>query len=389
MRIDIFINNSCTKEGIMKRIEVVGKGRGFLENLYSTQFGTFEFVGSKNTYEISNSKTGSLYKLFKSSLFDALGIVIIPYHKTRENECIIYNRFLFTNRKYYIILENPTALFHYCLDRKNGLFFSCIKKRMLDNDKLKQIICISDACLNTFNKIFDINCNKLTRIYPLIPDVNITENELKNKCLNKKLVCTYVSSQFVLKSGLEILEVANICSDVDFLIVTKINSLESDVVRKINKMSNVTIYDFNLNKDELNKLYFQSNILLNITRQDSFSLVNLEAIKHGLVTIGTDLYAIPEMVVDGYNGYLSKPKYRFFSEDNMPNPEVWNNRESTIMSNYIDSNLVSFTTEKIKYLDKNRDVLFEFSKNAYQLATTKFGESTIKNQWENIVNDEA
>ncbi len=53
-------------------------------------------------------------------------------------------------------------------------------------------------------------------------------------------------------------------------------------------------------------------IFINPTRQDSFSLVVLEAIKSGNVIISSDLYAIPEMVIDDYNGYLVGPKYRIF-----------------------------------------------------------------------------
>ncbi|WP_143139374.1 glycosyltransferase, partial [Alkalibacterium sp. 20] len=125
-----------------------------------------------------------------------------------------------------------------------------------------------------------------------------------------------------------------------------------------------------------------SNILLNPTRQDSFSLVTLEAMKAGNVIISTDLYAIKEMVDDGVNGFLIDPKYRFFDENNMPNELVWNNRKKTIYSDYLDNKIIDFMFNRICYLNLNREVLESMSYNSYKKGTEgEFSERFIVDEW--------
>lgn len=60
-----------------------------------------------------------------------------------------------------------------------------------------------------------------------------------------------------------------------------------------------------------------STLLLHPTSDDSNSLTVLEAMKAGLPIISTKLYAIPEMVKDGVNGFLTEPKYAFFDNNNL------------------------------------------------------------------------
>ena len=91
------------------------------------------------------------------------------------------------------------------------------------------------------------------------------------------------------------------------------------------------------------------------------------------------------MVIEGINGYLIEPRFLFFGRNNMPNPEVWNNRSETIESRYIDENIIKFLINKIKYLDEHRDVLYVLSQNSLKLSVEKFGERKIKSQWENLI----
>ena len=49
---------------------------------------------------------------------------------------------------------------------------------------------------------------------------------------------------------------------------------------------------------------YKSDILIHPTYVDTFGVVVLEAIAHGLGIISTDLYALPEMVYDGVNGII-------------------------------------------------------------------------------------
>src|SRR5699024_4739992 len=125
-------------------------------------------------------------------------------------------------------------------------------------------------------------------------------------------------------------------------IITQMDLLDDYTKDKILENKNISLHDFNFKKEELEKIYSETSILLNPSRQDSFSLVVLEALKAGNVVLSTDLYAIPEMVTDGLNGYLIGPKFRYFDYNKMPNISVWNNLDKTIKSDYIDEKIVDF-----------------------------------------------
>lgn len=368
----------------MKFIEVVSESRGFLEELYNYRFKTFKFINNKKIFEVkknSNLLYNIFYHTYMSNFFDFIGVIQILKTKTKYDYCISYNRFIKSNKPYFIILENPTALYHYRLDRKNGIYAKKIIKKYLEDKKLKAIIPISKACEKSFEKVIGIRTNKLFQIYPLIK--NCEKNVIKIS--KDRLKCLYISSNFELKSGIEILEVAKKIPEIDFTIVTLVKNLNKEIFLRIEKLENVKLLDFTLSKEELNQLYLTSQILLHVTRQDSFPLVVLEAIKRGLVILATDIYAIPEMVEDGINGYLIEPKYRFFNKDNTPNQKVWDNRKNTIYSKYIDNNIIEFLFQKLKFLNNNRDILEKMMKNSYKFSKEKFGEEILVKKWEELI----
>jgi len=248
-------------------------------------------------------------------------------------------------------------------------------------ENLKAIICISKACYNTFQEVLGIQTNKLVQIYPLIKDQRLT---LKKSSEDKQLTCLYISSNFELKSGLELLEVSEKIQNVNFIFVTREKTISKEILNRIKKASNIQLIEFNLNKKELNSLYLMSDILIHATRQDSFGLVVLEAVKMGLPVLATNMYAIKEMVIDNYNGFLVTPKYQFFDDNDIPNASVWNHRKSTINKTFVDNNIVNFLETKINFYDKNRDKLEEMSKNSFELSQKEFSENSIKGKWDDL-----
>ena len=131
-----------------------------------------------------------------------------------------------------------------------------------------------------------------------------------------------------------------------------------------------------------------STLLLHPTSDDSNSLTVLEAMKAGLPIISTKLYAIPEMVKDGVNGFLTEPKYAFFDNNNLPNPQVWDNRKKTIYSTKLDENIINFICSKVELLLLDRELLLKMSLNSLRLANTPpFDESTIISEWNKILEE--
>lgn len=378
----------------MKKIYVATKARGFLMSLFDSKYENIEFIYENNKLYETNSKFKIiLSKLVKSKMADHLGIIQRIEDKNNSyNYTFSYNRFLKTKKDYVIYLENPLALVHYSTNR-NNTFMSKVKLNKYFNDtNLKAIICLSKACYETVNNFYEIpNRIKVIQIYPLVLINALTSQEsIIAKCHKKDIECLYISSNFNLKGGKDIIatfnELKNLnINNIKLNIITQVNSVDINMKKQIEANENITISDFKFNKEKLNKIYNDSCILLNPTRQDSFSLVVLEAMKSGNAIISTDLYAIPEMVIDNYNGYLTNPKYRFFNYNNMPNNSVWNNRKNTIYSDYTDYKIVDFLLEKIMFLNNNRDELERLAINSYNRSNNgELNEEFIKEKWSKL-----
>ena len=109
--------------------------------------------------------------------------------------------------------------------------------------------------------------------------------------------------------------------------------------------------------------------------------------KSGLPVIGSTLYAIPEMVADGYNGFLTEPHYWFFDKNNIPNPAVWNHRKRTIYSGRLSKRIVDFLLDRISALYHDRDLLYTLSVNSWNKAKEgPFSEEYITAQWNELIN---
>lgn len=378
----------------MKQIYVATKARGFLLDLFNCKFNHIEFFYEPYKIYETNSKIKILIsKLVKAKIADHFGIIQrIKVKKKNFNIVFSYNRFLKSTKEYVIYLENPLALVHYSTDRNNTLISRYKLRKHFSDPNLKSIICLSKACYETVNRFYTIPERiKVEQLYPLV-QVNKRTNKdsIKMKTRKSEITCLYISSDFKLKGGRDILEVFNKfqelgINNIKLKIVTLIDMIDKDIKKEIEENENINLYDFKFSKEELNELYNDTCIFLNPTRQDSFSLVVLEAMKSGNAILSTDLYAIPEMVLEGYNGYLTYPKYRFFDYDNMPNKKVWNNRKNTIYSDYIDENIVDFLFEKILYLNTNRDELEKLAMNSFEKSNTgEFSEDFIKQKWNQI-----
>lgn len=378
----------------MKKIYVATKARGFLVNLFDSNLKDYQFLYDSNQiFETNSTLKQYISKLVKSKLADWLGVIQRLKVDNKDFDIAFsYNRFLKTSQKYVVYLENPLALVHYSIDRNKYLISRLKLNKFLNDTNLKAIVCLSKACYDTLNHFYSIPEHiKVEQIYPLVHSNSLTSEEsIKKKSRKKEIICLYISSNYNLKGGKDILETfkklnKNGINNIKLKIITQLSSIDQKTKKEINNNPNISLYDFKFSKEELNVFYNESSILLNPSRQDSFSLVVLEAMKSGNTILSTDLYAIPEMVVNGFNGYLISPKYRFFNYDNLPNKEVWNNRENTIYSDYIDENIVNFLYDKITYLNLNRDKLEEMSLNSFNKANNSdFNEEIIKNKWINL-----
>lgn len=373
------------------KIYWVTRLRGFLKHVDEVS-DKVEFCNVKS-YEVNNLKQKVLSKIIRNRLFDFLGIFQISTISDKKCDCYAsFNRFVKVDKPYFIYLENPTALYHYSLNR---IKFPLGKKRYFEciNDKFfRGFICMSQKCRDTYEEINGLLPEhiSLKTIYPLVPNnTNVDKDIIVKKSHNDVIELLYCVQgvRFVSKGGLEVLEAVDGMGDVHLTIITKISDLDSRTLAKIREVKNVSLHDFDYSYSELEEVYAKTNILLQPTSDDSFGLTILEAMKGGCAIISSCLYSIPELVTDGENGLLFDPKYWFFNKEGIPNPKVWNHRKRTILSRKINTRLVNEIKDGIEKLKNDRELLCSFCLSSYSKAIddSLFGENGIKKQWEDYV----
>ena len=107
-------------------------------------------------------------------------------------------------------------------------------------------------------------------------------------------------------------------------------------------------------QDNLEELYSISDIKLLLSEKESFGLVALEAMACGVPSIGTNVGGIPEVIEDGYNGFIC---------------EVGN---------------INGVARRSLQLLKDEELHKKLSENALHTARTKFHSTKIVEEYERI-----
>jgi glycosyltransferase involved in cell wall biosynthesis len=371
--------------------------RGFLAHLFMNKNIKAQFVYSENQIFETNSAIRKFFlEIIHTPVSDLLGIIQVIHCNYKKYDMYgSFNRFLKTDKPYFIYVENPTALYHYSINRNKTFLGRKKVIKNLNNKNLKALIFFSNACANTFEKV----CNKIhvhtirETIYPYIPqNTHISIETIKLRAHNKEIKLLYIAQgiRFTSKGGLEIIEAfkklrSEGYSYVSLTMITSIHDVDTFLIDTIKQIEGITLYDFTFTYKELETIYAQSTILLHPTSDDSFGLTILEAMKAGIPIITTKLYAIPELVKEGVNGLLTEPHYWFFDSRNIPNPEIWNHRKETIYASKTCDRIISFLYDSIVLLNNDRILLEKMSINSFKIAnSTPFDEDTIIGQWNNI-----
>ncbi|MBI2910192.1 MAG: glycosyltransferase family 4 protein [Chloroflexi bacterium] len=74
-----------------------------------------------------------------------------------------------------------------------------------------------------------------------------------------------------------------------------------------NGLEDRIIFHGQVDRDQLSHLYSQADIFVFPSLQEGFGIVLLEAMSYGLPIVASNVSAIPELVIDGENGFLVPP----------------------------------------------------------------------------------
>ena len=233
----------------------------------------------------------------------AINIKLRPKEAPDDAIVYCYGGFI-SHGKFIVEVETP-----YCLTGYNLWAFRLyrpILRKLLLSPHCVQIRCISRACHDTLRIELGEKVGAKAKVYyPLLTDIDRAHIPAKP---NHPLRILFISTRFEAKGGASVLRVSErlVAAGV-FHQLTLVTYLPDEYLPVVAGMPHVNYIQANLNRNRLIELYKTHDVFFFPTYHDSFGMVVWEALAHGMAIVANDVYAIREMVLPGYNGYLVTP----------------------------------------------------------------------------------
>jgi len=205
---------------------------------------------------------------------------------------------------FIVDLDNPYALTGYNVTAAR--LYRPLIRLFLESSRCLSIRCLSRACLDGMRELYgEAVAAKASVTYPYMPSrVQAPPVAAADRCR-----FLFVATQFEIKGGAALLNafrrVATIVPGATLDMVTHLPPEFDEVARNCPA---VTIHEAGFSRAQIAERFLAgADVLVHPTYCDSFGMVVLEAMAHGLSVIATRVYALPEMIEDGVNGILLDP----------------------------------------------------------------------------------
>lgn len=214
----------------------------------------------------------------------------------------IWGAFCLTG-KFILDIDNPFALTGY--NERALLLYRLLIKRILLSGRCVTIRCMSEACKQSMKQYFGVSVfEKCELSYPKIDIPQCHKPRTSTETIN----FIFVSNQFIIKGGIELVNAfIKLSEELPQARLSIITNLPDDYYSLVNSCNAIKYYEAFLNREEVNEIMRNSDVLVHPTYFDSFGMVIQEALGSGLAIISTDIFAIKEMVWHNRNGILLNP----------------------------------------------------------------------------------
>ena len=211
---------------------------------------------------------------------------------------------LIARGNFIVDLDNPYSLVGFNL--RAMWFWKIIIKRILLSKRCIEIRCMSRACKNTLEVLFGQQVFQKAKVH--YPRIAQQVTELK-KTYNSECRFLFIATQFEIKGGEALLlAFARVYKKNKKCRLDVITHLPENYKKLVENCTGIVVHEPIFTRNEIHTNFMRkSDVLLLPTYVDSFGMVALEALSHGLAIIATDVYAIREMVEEGKNGNLLTP----------------------------------------------------------------------------------
>lgn len=191
---------------------------------------------------------------------------------------------------------------------------------------------------------------KMETVYPAIESRNYRARQDV-----KTVKILFIANKFFEKGGLEVLQACKALEKkYDFQLIFKCKVPEQ-YKRKFFS-NNIIFLERNFSYNELfSKIYAKSNIFIFPSFIDTFGFALLEAMSVGLPVVTINIFAFPEIVENGKNGFLVNAKEYDWADENGVMKIKWLLNPENRMKLYLEDKpeIVRQITEKISLLIEN------------------------------------
>lgn len=208
---------------------------------------------------------------------------------------------LMATGKFIVDLDNPWSLVGYNLGAMP--IYRWLIKRFLLSMRCIEIRCMSEACHTSMRVLFGEDVYAKAKVhYPCIPQAVHTVNNVSGK--ERRFL--FVGTQFEIKGGEALLKAFRRVYERNGLCrLDMITHLPSEFAKLAEGCEGIVIHEAHFSRDQVHDLFMRgADVLILPTYVESFGMVALEALAHGLALIATDVYALKEMVEQDVNGDL-------------------------------------------------------------------------------------
>jgi glycosyltransferase involved in cell wall biosynthesis len=200
-------------------------------------------------------------------------------------------------------LDNPYGLVGYNLNAMP--LWRPVLRRLLESPRCKGIRCMSEACREGVRVLFGPKAAAKATVH--YPRVTLTAPP-PEPCKTTAPRFLFIGTQFDIKGGAPLLRawsrVRDAVPEATLDVITHLPPRHAALADQ----PGLTVHEARFSRDEIwSDFMRRADVLVLPTYVESFGMVALEALAHGLAVIATDVYALKEMVRDGVNGCLVQP----------------------------------------------------------------------------------
>jgi glycosyltransferase involved in cell wall biosynthesis len=271
--------------------------------------------------------------------------------------------------KFILDLDNPYALVGYNL--KAMPLWRPILKRVLLSDRCIEIRCLSEACRSTLKILFGERVWQKARVkYPRF------EKQVTNPSVHgdEGPRFLFIGTQFEIKGGRALLSAfKQVHAEHPSATLDMITHLPEQYADDVKTIAGLTVHDAKFTRAEIWSRFMQnSDVLVLPTYVESFGMVALEALAHGLAVIATDVYALAELVQNGENGYLIEPPLSVWSGV-LPSPLHYAlDKVSDVAASTDTSEFEHKLAQSMLFICQNPDGLLQMRQASTKLFDSRF-----------------